>query len=180
MPDNQDVTDGLFQVREALREVAASVSNLTPKGELDRAAKVVTEDNRRWRRSITLLIIGGPVLFLLNMGILIQSRHNENVYKKDTRQGISCLLGEISTHRHDARTFELAVTNKLGIEDFGQQLHAPSPIPEDRLNDLVRRCGPVINRFVSVDTFSGKPYTPQIPLHAEGESGQSKRTPGTP
>lgn len=155
---NEEICEELGQVRDSLNHVAGAISNLVPKGELDRASEAVVEDNRRWRRSVVLLIIGGPVLFLLNLGVLWQARHNETVFKKDIRQGISCMLGEESTHRRDSRTFETDVAAKLGIPNYPGKLHAETTVPSDDLDVLTRRCVPILRRFADKDLGSQGAY----------------------
>lgn len=147
----EEIRTELNGVRDALCLVAESVTKLVPQGELDRAAKVVMEDNHRWRRSVALLIIGGPVLFVVNVGVLWQAHHNETTFKKDIRQGVSCLLGDGSTHRRDSRTFETDVAAKLGIPDYPGKLRAATPVPAEDLDALTRRCAPVLRRFADVE-----------------------------
>lgn len=151
---NEELIAELAAVRECLAGVAASVSNLIPKGELDRASQAVVEDNRRWRRSVVLLVIGGPVLFLMNGLILWQGHQQEVGFRRDIRQGLSCVIGETSTHRHDARTFEIDVSRKLGI-DILPELHTPSPVPGEDLDVLTKECSSAIRRFVDLSLGGG-------------------------
>lgn len=165
---NEDLCAELGLVRESLQSVADSIQQLVPRGELDRASDAVIEDNRRWRRSVILLIIGGPLLFLVNLAVLYQGHVSEVSFRKDIHQGVACVLGEISTHRYDSRTFEHDTADVLHIPNFEERLHLPSPVPEESLNDLVQRCGPVIRRFIASDALTGQRWDPQIPLRAEG------------
>jgi hypothetical protein len=148
---NEEICVELGQVRDALHSVAASVSNLIPRGELDRAADVVTEDNRRWRRSVVLLIIGGPALFLLNLGILWQTHQSEISFRRDIREGMSCILGDEASHRHDQRNFETAVTQKLGVT---VELGPATRIATEDLQVLTDKCEPILRRFAALGLTS--------------------------
>ena len=147
MATADDVVAELAAVRECLGQVAEGIGDLIPKGELDRASVAVVEDNRRWRKSVALLIIGGPLLFIMNLGILWEGHQRELSFRKDIRDGMTCLLGDESSHRRDQRRFETAVIEKLGIK---VTLGAESPVPEEDLNVLTGRCKPVLQRFVDL------------------------------
>lgn len=151
---NEEVVAELAAVRECLAHVADSIGNLIPKGELERASTAVTEDNRRWRRSVALLILGGPVLALMNAGIWLQTRHNEALFKADVRQGVSCLLGDEASHRRDQRRFETAISQKLGVTI---ELGPETRVPESDLNVLTGQCGEVLRRFADLTLGAGFP-----------------------
>lgn len=149
---NEDVCAELGQVRDALQHVAVSIEGLVPRGELDRASTAVVEDNRRWRRSIALLIIGGPVLFLMNAAILWQGHNREISFRRDVRQGVSCLLGDVSSHRRDQRGFEVAISQKLNAPFT---LGPATLIPQDDLDALTKQCSIVLQRFLSLSFGAG-------------------------
>ena len=143
----EEVVAELAAVRVCLTEVVEAIGSLVPKGELAAASDVVVEDNRRWRRSIALLILGGPVLFLLNLGIFFQTKANEATFKADVRDGFTCLLGDESAHRHDQRIFETAIAAKLGID---LELGPPTNIPDEDRATLTTACPAVLRRFADL------------------------------
>jgi hypothetical protein len=54
----------------------------------------------RWVRTMVLLVIGGPLLFALNLGIAIKASIDSGHRDRLIRQGISCLLADLDDHRH--------------------------------------------------------------------------------
>jgi len=139
------LADQLAGVRECLEEVAKALAGLAPKGELEKAHEASVEDNKRWRRSVALLILGGPVLFLVNLGVYAQARHNEKVFKRDIRQGMTCLLGDVSSHRRDQRAIEESLIKQLKLDTV---LGPPTPVPASDLDQMVATCAPVLQRFL--------------------------------
>lgn len=144
---NEEIVAELAAVRACLSEVSVAIGSLVPKGELARVSTAVVEDNRRWRRSIVLLIIGGPLLFLMNLGVFLQGRHNEATFKADVRQGVSCVLGNVASHRRDQRAFEQGMAQKLNVPlDLGPETN----VPADDLTALVSRCPIILRRFLDL------------------------------
>jgi hypothetical protein len=158
---NDDLCTELGEVRDALNHVAASVSNLIPRGELDRVSTAVVEDNKRWRRSVVLLIIGGPVSFLTMLAILWQGHQSEISFRRDIRQGMTCLLGDISSHRRDQRAIEQALIKQYKLE---VELGPETTVPKADLDEMVKTCGPVLSRFLGY-SLSG---TGHVGHEAEG------------
>lgn len=125
MPVNDEIVEEFRKAREALGEVATAVSHLTPRGELDRAAAAVLEDNRRWRRSVVLLIVGGPMLFILTLGIGIKGDRDRAHQVKILSNGVKCLLADLDDHRHVNQEAHEALARNHG---FGKII-GPDVIP---------------------------------------------------
>jgi hypothetical protein len=138
---NEELSEELAQVRDALQLVAVSVSNLVPRGELDRASDAVVEDNRRWRRSVALLVIGGPVLFVLTLGVGVRNevvRHRES---RSLQNGVRCLLADLDDHRHTNQYAHEALADAAKI-----QIEQPDVIPltKDQAAKLKMACATYI------------------------------------
>jgi hypothetical protein len=160
---NEELIEELARVRECLAEVAESVTHLIPKGELSHAAEAVVEDNRRWRRSVALLILGGPVLFLFTIAVFWQAKQNEAIFKRDIRQGLTCVLGDVSSHRRDQRAIEQAMIRQYKLE---VELGPETTVPQEDLTQMVRTCGPVLSRFLGYSMSNG---------HGDGHTAEGGR-----
>lgn len=69
----------------------------------------------RWTRMVTLLIIGGPVLFALNVGIALKTHADNRHAVGLLSQGVACLLADMDDHRH---------TNQFAHEQLARHIPA--------------------------------------------------------
>lgn len=108
----------------------------------------------RWIRTMALLVIGGPILFLVTLGFGIKSYVDGINRDKLIRQGIACLLADLDDHRH---------TNQFAHESLAKNHHFPEilqpdviPLTKEEAARLKSQCQHFVKVTLGVGELGGR------------------------
>jgi hypothetical protein len=111
---------------------------------IDTIMSAAPKEEKRWKNATWLLIIGGPVLFVLTLGLTTYTTMSLLRIESRLNHGISCLLADTDDHRY---------TNQAAHNQLAAQLHVQidqpdiKPLSPEQVVRLKRECalftGPV-------------------------------------
>lgn len=73
---------------------------------------------------MALLVIGGPILLALNVGVAVKTHIDSDNTVKLVRQGVSCMFADLDDHRHTNQYAHQEIANALGLK-----INQPDVIP---------------------------------------------------
>lgn len=129
----------------------------------------------RWIKLMGLVFIGGPLLFLFNIGFAVKTHLDGSERDKLIRQGISCLLADLDDHRH---------TNQFAHDELAENHHFPKilqpdviPLTPEQAQVLKRRCEVFVRRSIGEGIQTSTPVSNQ---KGAAHGGQRRSVPRAP
>jgi hypothetical protein len=144
MTDNSsdDRLDAAVDEATALRQAVEGLANVI-------LASAPKED-KRFKTSVALLLIGGPILFALTMAFAIVNTVQGNDRDKLIRQGIACLLADTDDHRHTNKNAHEQLAKAHGVV-FDQV--DSIPLTEEQATKFKQECNPYIKATVGLPGY---------------------------
>lgn len=133
-----EVRASLADTQVAMQAVADALANLVPRGDMDRATEAAKQDNDRWRKSVVLLILGGPLLVALTLGLGWKADHDRARQVRILSNGVKCLLADLDDHRHTNQAAHDTLAEKHG---FGKIIQPDViPLTKEQADRLKQSC----------------------------------------
>lgn len=129
--------NGLEAIRTELAAVRGAIDDLA--GALLASIPV---ENRRVRWAAVLLIIGGPLLFVLTLAIGIHSNMVQDHQIHTLNNGVRCLLADLDDHRHTNQGAHDTLAAAHGIKIVQPDL---IPLTRAQAEILKQACSPYVH-----------------------------------
>lgn len=111
------------------------------------SARIRDLQTERWVRTMTLLVIGGPLLFVATLGYAIKSHVDADHATKLVRQGISCILADMDDHRHTNQFAHETLAAAHGIKIIQPDV---IPLSREQADRLKQECDVFIHTTLGV------------------------------
>jgi hypothetical protein len=105
----------------------------------------VPKQDKRFRQSVILLLIGGPALFVATMAFATYSIHQAHSNERVLRNGVACLLADLDDHRHTNQNAHNTLATAHHIEIIQPDL---IPLSKSQVDALKQSCDTYVRAAV--------------------------------